>query len=194
MNVPRVLLLTDRRQLPAGRDLVSAVAACAEAGLEAVVLREVDLPEDQRQRLARALGSTGVVVVSARTQLDGVAGVHLASAQTGPDVESALPHGRSCHDDAEIRAAVSGGASYLTISPVAASASKPGYGPALGLAGVRRAVRLAGRVPVLGLGGVGAENALAFRSAGAHGVAVMGAVMRADDPGGAFRRIAQAVG
>lgn len=193
MNVPRVLLLTDRSQLPANRDLVSTVAACAEAGLEAVVLRELDLPEDQRQRLARALGSTGVVVVSARTRLDGVAGVHLASAQTGPDGGTALPHGRSCHDDAEIRAAVRGGASYLTLSPVATSASKPGHGPALGPAGVRRAVRVAGNVPVLALGGVGVQNAAAMRDAGAYGVAVMGAVMRADDPGAAFRRIAQAV-
>ncbi len=193
MNVPRVLLLTDRSQLPAARDLVSTVAACAEAGLEAVVLRELGLPEDQRQRLARALGSTGVAVVSARTRLDGAAGVHLASAQICPDQEPALPHGRSCHDDAEIRAAVRGGASYLTISPVAASASKPGYGPALGLPGVRRAVRLAGSVPVLALGGIDAQNAAAMRNAGAHGVAVMGAVMRADDPGAAFGRIAQAV-
>lgn len=192
MNVPRVLLLTDRSQLPAGRDLVDTVAACAEAGLEAVVLRELDLPEDQRQRLARALGSTGVVLLSARTRLEGVAGVHLASGQTCHDQTPALPHGRSCHDDAETRAAVRGGASYLTISPVAASASKPGYGPALGLPGVRRAVRLAGSVPVLALGGVGVQNAAAMRTAGAHGVAVVGAVMRADDPGGVFRRIAQA--
>ncbi|GAB6985022.1 thiamine phosphate synthase [Nocardioides pyridinolyticus] len=193
MKVPRVLLLTDRSQLPAGRDLVSTVAACAEAGLEVVVLRELDLSEDHRQRLAHALGSTGVAVISARTRLDGVAGVHLASAQPPPGEEAALPHGRSCHDAAEIRAAVRDGASYVTISPVAASASKPGYGPALGLPGVRRAVRLAGSVPVLALGGVGARNAAALRTAGAHGVAVMGAVMRADDPGDTFRQIAQAV-
>lgn len=193
MNVPRVLLLTDRSQLPGGRDLLSTVAACAEEGLEAVVLRELDLPEDQRQGLVRALSSTGVAVISARTPLDGVAGVHLASAQSRPDDGPALPHGRSCHDDAEIRTAVSGGASYVTISPVAGSASKPGHGPALGTPGVRRAVRLAGDVPVLALGGVDARNAAAMRDAGAHGVAVMGAVMRADDPGDVFRLIARAV-
>lgn len=193
MNVPRVLLLTDRSQLPAGRDLVSTVAACAEAGLAAVVLRELDLSEDQRQRLADALAVTGVDVVSARTRLEAVAGLHLAAGQTGPGEGPAVSHGRSCHDDAEVRAAVRGGASYLTISPVAVSASKPGHGPPLGLTGVRRAVRLAGSVPVLALGGVDPRNAAAMRAAGAHGVAVMGAVMRADDPGGAFRRIAEVV-
>lgn len=193
MKVPRVLLLTDRGQLPRGRDLVSTVADCAEAGLEAVVLRELDLPEHGRQRLAHALGSIGIVVISARTRLDGVSAVHLASGQTPPDEGAVLPHGRSCHGDAGIRIAVSAGASYLTISPVAPSASKPGYGPAVGAAGVRRAVRLAGRVPVLALGGVDAQNAGVMRNAGAHGVAVMGAVMRADDPGVAFGRIAQAV-
>ncbi len=193
MNVPRVLLLTDRSQLPAGRDLVGTVAACAEAGLEAVVLRELDLSRHERRVLAAAISALGIMVIPARTWFDGAAGVHLASTHTGLDARPAPFHGRSCHNDPEVRRAVGGGASYLTISPVAASASKPGYGPALGLPGVRRAVRLAGSVPVLALGGVGARNASAMRTAGAHGVAVMGAVMRADDPGGAFRRIAQAV-
>lgn len=193
MRLPRVLVVTDRRQLPAGRDLVGAVAACAEAGLDAVVLRELDLPRGERQELARAVGATGVTTITARSWLDGAAGVHLAAAQGTDEAGPAPFHGRSCHDDEQVRRAVGGGASYLTISPVAASASKPGYGPALGAAGVRRAVRLAGDVPVFALGGVDARNAAAMRDAGAHGVAVMGAVMRAADPAAAFARIAEVV-
>ncbi|MFZ5869360.1 MAG: thiamine phosphate synthase [Actinomycetota bacterium] len=193
MRLPRVLVVTDRRQLPAARDLVGTVAACAEAGLEAVVLRELDLPRGERQELARAVVATGVTAITARTWLDGAVGVHLAAAQGSADAGPARFHGRSCHDDEEVRRAVGGGASYLTISPVAASVSKPGYGPALGAPGVRRAVRRAGDVPVFALGGVDARNAAAMRDAGAHGVAVMGAVMRAPDPAAAFARIAEAV-
>lgn len=192
MNLPRVLLLTDRSQLPPGRDLVDTVAACAEAGLEAVVLRELDLPRRDREVLADALAATGVSVIAARTWLAGVAGVHLASAQTGLDARPAPFHGRSCHDDEEVRRAVGGGASYLTMSPVAATVSKPGHGPAVGGPGVRRAADLAGDVPVLALGGVDAGNAGAMRDAGAHGVAVMGAVMRAGDPAAAFGQILEA--
>ncbi|GAB2752632.1 thiamine phosphate synthase [Nocardioides pakistanensis] len=193
VDLPRLLLLTDRHQVPPGRDLVGTVADCASAGLEAVVLRELDLPEQQRQEIARALGSAGVTVILARTWLPGAAAVHLAAAQSRHDADAAPFHGRSCHDDEEVRRAVAGGASYLTISPVAASASKPGYGPAVGEGGVRRAVALAGDVPVFALGGVEVENAAAMRAAGAHGVAVMGAVMRAPDPTGVVARVLEEV-
>lgn len=190
----RLLLLTDRRLLPPGRSLEDTVARCADAGLEAVLLRELDLPREERTDLAGRLAATGVSVVAARTWLRHADGVHLASAQTGLDAREAPYHGRSCHDDEEVRRAVGGGAAYLTISPIARSVSKPGYGPPLGIAGVSRAVRLAGTVPVLALGGVDERNAADLRAAGAHGVAVMGAVMSADDPAGVVTRILEAVG
>lgn len=194
MRLPRLLLLTDRTQLPPGRDLVDTVRRCADAGLAAVVLRELDLPHAERARLARRLAGAGeVLVITARTWVAGADGVHLAATQTGLDARPAPFHGRSCHDDTEIRRAVGGGAGYLTVSPVSVSPSKPGYGPPLGVAGVRRAVRVAGGVPVLALGGVHAGNVASMREAGAHGVAVMGAVMRADDPASVVRRILRAL-
>jgi thiamine-phosphate pyrophosphorylase len=58
---------------------------------------------------------------------------------------------------------------------------------------VRRAVALAGDVPVFALGGVDADNAGSFIDAGAHGVAVVGAVMRADDPRSVVRTILEEV-
>ena len=85
-----------------------------------------------------------------------------------------------CHSVAEVEAA--GDADFVTVSPVAPTLSKPGYGPSLGVAGVRAAVEAAGPVPVFALGGVTAQNARSFREAGAYGVAVMGAVLRAEDP------------
>jgi thiamine-phosphate pyrophosphorylase len=188
MSLPRLLLLTDRTQLPRGRNLVDTVSRCVEAGLEAVVLRELDLSARERQSLAARLADTGVLVVAARTWVPAAGGVHLSATQAGIDIGAAL-HGRSCHDDEEVRRAVAGRASYVTISPVAPSRSKPGHGPSLGTVGVRRAVALAGRTPVFALGGVDAGNAAAMRSAGAYGVAVMGHVMRADDPAAEVRKI-----
>lgn len=85
-----------------------------------------------------------------------------------------------CHSVAEVEAVDD--ADFVTISPVAPTLSKPGYGPPLGVAGVRAAVAAAGVVPVFALGGVTVENAPSFRQAGAYGVAVMGPVLRADDP------------
>lgn len=189
MRLPRLLLLTDRAQLPPGRDLVETVARCVDAGLGAVVVRELDLRRDERHDLMGRIAETGVMVIAAHTWCPPAAGVHLSATQTGLDARAAPLHGRSCHDDEEVRRAVGGGATYLTISPVATTLSKPGYGPPVGTAGVRRAATLADKVPVFALGGVDAGNAAAVRAAGAYGVAVMGTVMRAEDPAAVLGRI-----
>lgn len=190
MTPPGLVVLTDRRQLPPGRTLLETVARCSTAGLTTVVLRELDLPEDRRQVLAAVLADH-VQVISARSRLPAAVGVHLSSHQPPRARVGAGFHGRSCHDEDDVARAVGDGAAYVTVSPVAVSASKPGYGPALGLAGVRRAVAAAGGVPVLALGGVHPGNAADQVGAGAHGVAVMGAVMRASDPEGVVTRLLQ---
>lgn len=89
--------------------------------------------------------------------------------------------GRSCHNRAELARLTT--EDYLTVSPVFPSSSKPGYGPPLGVAGLAELVRRGGDRPVLALGGVDTpERVAACLAAGAAGVAVMGAVMRAADP------------
>lgn len=187
--LPRLLVLTDRAQLPRGRDLITTVAACAEAGLATVVLRELDLPEPQRADLAGRL-SPHVGVISARTRLPAACGIHLSAAQSEPDTAGAPQLiGRSCHDVAEVEQAARHGADYVTLSPVAASASKPGYGPALGDADLRDAVVAAGKTRLFALGGVDERNAGFLRESGAHGVAVMGAVMRAEEPARVVARL-----
>ena len=89
--------------------------------------------------------------------------------------------GVSAHSARDAAAALRAGADYVTVSPVFPTASKPGYGPALGLDGLARMV-MAAPGPVLALGGVTPDNAALCRAAGAGGIAVMGEVMRADDP------------
>jgi thiamine-phosphate pyrophosphorylase len=189
VSLPHLAVLTDRHQLPHGRDLVGTLVAAAAAGIELVVLRELDLPERERTRLAQELAGH-VDVVGARTVLPGSRGVHLAAAQPG----IAGWHGRSCHNADEVARAVADGAAYVTISPVAVSASKPGHGPALGVEGVREAVAAAGGALVFALGGVTVANARDWRAAGAHGVAAMGEVMRAEDPGAVVADLLAAVG
>jgi thiamine-phosphate pyrophosphorylase len=82
---------------------------------------------------------------------------------------------------------------YVTVSPVYPSASKPGYGPALGLSTLRNWCA-ACAVPVLALGGVDSPaRAAACVRAGAAGVAVMGTVMRAADPAAVVRAMVEAV-
>jgi thiamine-phosphate pyrophosphorylase len=181
MKLPKLVLVTDRAQLPEGRTLVDTVAAARDAGLTHVLLRELDLGRRDRELLARDLQQLGLTVIAAHKNIRGCVGVHLPAGDRRPRLEV---WGRSCHSADEVLVAQRDGARWATLSPFAASASKPGYGPAL----PPEAFDGHG-IPVLALGGVDAGNAREAITAGAHGVAVMGAVMRAQDPGTVVARL-----
>ena len=82
------------------------------------------------------------------------------------------------------------GVDYATLSPIFATQSKPGYGPALGPAALQSARRR--EIPVLALGGISPLDTRACRNAGFAGIAIMGGVMRAKDPEGAVRAFREA--
>lgn len=175
-ELPRLLVLTDRSQLRLGRALVRTIVECVGAGLRAVVVREHDLPAASRAALVAELAALdGLTVITSHTSDPVAAAVHLSAHQPLP--ADARCWGRSCHSVAEVRRAAAGGASYATLSPYAATRSKPGYGPPLP-DGAFADLPL----PTYALGGVTPANATAARTGGAHGVAVMGEVMRAHDP------------
>lgn len=198
-NVPRLLVLTDREQASsAGRSLRPTVLDVAAAGAPAVLLREKDLSRRRRRNLATQLsavtGGLGTALLLAgdpELAADVAVGVHLAAADdpVPAGLRDQLLVGRSCHDRAEVEAAVTEGVDYVTVSPVATTTSKPGHGPPLGADGLADLVAVAGDLPVLALGGVTPDNAAGFVAAGAHGVAVMGAVMRAEKPAAVVTRL-----
>lgn len=185
-----LLLITDRTQNP--RPLVETVAAALEGGCRWMMLREKDLPPDELLALAReiaALTSAKGATLSINSDMAAAkalkAGLHLPSDGSALAARAALGPGaligQSAHSLAEAEKALDTGADYVTLSPIFASASKPGYGPALGIEGLRKAAaRL--RIPIVALAGIDAGNAAACLRAGASAVAVMGGVMRADDP------------
>jgi thiamine monophosphate synthase len=136
-----VIVFTDRRQ--ARRPLPDVVRAAVDGGARLVVLRERDLPADERAALAARL-RTVLAAVGGRLLVAGRD--HLAAADPWPAVRPELV-GRSCHNARELVAAAAGGASYATISPVFPSKSKPGYGPPLGLSGLASLCAEARRAP-----------------------------------------------
>jgi len=188
---PPLLVITDRR---AARRPLDAIAAAAFAGgCRWLSLREKDIAHDERVAVLRKLVVLGkehgarVMVHEdiAAAQAAGAAGVHLPAGGSPMAARAALGDGAliglSAHDYDDIVRAETEGADYVTLSPVFETASKPGYGPALGL---DELADLAAKsvVPVLALGGIAAGNAAACLAAGAAGIAVMGAVMGAADP------------
>ncbi len=187
---PRLVLLTDRTQLPTGRALVGTVAECLDAGLTHVIVRELDESELGRSALVAALGELGATVISAHEPLFGASGVHLASDQAVP-TDVPVAWGRSCHDAEAVHVAAAAGASWATLSPFAPTESKPGYGPALASGELARAAGAG--IPVLALGGITPANAVDAIAAGADGLAVMGCVMRAPNPGAVVRELLEIV-
>lgn len=214
MNLPwpPVLVITDRgqvrwgqtRQAQIGAELEPVAEAAFRAGCRWLLLREKDLEARDRLALLGRLVALGrdhgaEVMISAdaaAAQMIGAAGVHLPAASDVAAARAVLGArariGYSAHDLNGAVAAARSGADYVTLSPVFASLSKAGYGPLLGLEGL---ARLAARVPVpiLALGGVRAENAAECLSSGAAGVAVMGAVMGAADPGAEVGKLLSAI-
>ncbi len=193
MSLPRLLVLTDRRQSEAaGRLLPETVAAAVGAGARAVVFREKDLPGPQRRELAASVcdaarGGRALMLVASDIALAhavGAAGVHLAATDPWPDAGQVgdLVVGRSCHTVDDVAAAGLCRAAYVTLSPVHHSPSKPDYGPPLHLDGLAAGTRAPGAPPVYALGGVRAGRAAPCIDAGAAGVAVMGSAMGAADP------------
>ncbi|HEY5271927.1 MAG TPA: thiamine phosphate synthase [Acidimicrobiales bacterium] len=190
-GLPPLLVVTDAHQT-AGRALVEVVGEAISGGARAVLLREKDLPHDVRAELARSLYAQleavgGVLLVGSDPTLL-AHGVHLAAADLAPAGTSRLL-GRSCHSRDDVARAEAEGCSYATLSPMFASASKPGYGPALALSSL-----YALPLPTFALGGVDATNAAECLASGARGVAVMGAIMRAADPAAVTADILKAVG
>jgi thiamine-phosphate pyrophosphorylase len=100
--------------------------------------------------------------------------------------------GISIHSVADARALDPDIIDYAVAGPAFETASKPGYGPALGSAGIRAMVQTS-RVPVLAIGGIEAARVGETMRAGAAGIAVMGSVMRASDPAGEVRGLVAAV-
>jgi thiamine-phosphate pyrophosphorylase len=98
--------------------------------------------------------------------------------------------GATCRDAAGARAAA--GASYLGVGPAFPTSTKSGLPDPLGPAGVGLVAR-AVDLPVVAIGGVSVERVPILRAAGAYGVAVVGAIGGAADPGRATEELLKAV-
>ena len=100
--------------------------------------------------------------------------------------------GISTHDRAQVEAAVTGGADYLGFGPVFATRTKANPDPVQGIAGLAAAVRAAGAVPVVAIGGVTPARTVAVAATGAWAACAIAAVNDAPDPAAAGAAIASA--
>ena len=197
LPVPELLVISDRRQ--ARRPLEEVAEAVLAGGCRWFSLREKDLPQPERCDLLAelvALGRRyGASVIAhndiAAVLATGADGVHLPGGGDPAAARKRLPQGLigvSAHSATEAAAQLQAGADYVTLSPIFLTDSKPGYGPALGLDALAAAAAAAPG-PIIALAGITPDNAGACLAAGAHGVAVMGEVMRSPNPEETVRRL-----
>ncbi|HYE92799.1 MAG TPA: thiamine phosphate synthase [Terriglobales bacterium] len=191
MDELRLCLVTDRSQTR-GRDLTEVVAACLTAGLPAVQVREKDLPLAELVPLCRrlrALRPAPFLIVNDRADValavgaDGVQRTHASLAVEDLKVvaDKRLKVGASVHSQEEARAAAGQGADWIFFGPVYDTPSKRAYGAPQGLAALERAAR-ALTIPVIAIGGITPARVPEVLAAGAYGVAVISAILAADDP------------
>jgi thiamine-phosphate pyrophosphorylase len=199
---PSLMLITDRTRLR-GRELEEVVSQAVEGGVTCVQLREKDLAANELYELALTLRAVvqGRALLFVNDRLDvaqatGADGVHLpergllVAAARHVTGESCII-GRSVHGvEAAVRAERDG-ADYVQVGTVYETASHPGLPPA-GIELVR-AVAEAVRIPIVAVGGITAERVPEVIAAGADGVAVIGAIMDANDPCAAARALREAL-
>ena len=200
----RLLVVTDRHQTN-GRPLVPLLQRVLTAAVPAIQLRERDLSARELVKLVREVqavtdsrGSQLLINdrIDVALALEGV-GVHLRSNSLPVSVARQLLGaqrllGISVHAVEEVMEAEAQGADYIILGPIYETPSKQMFGPPLGIHTLEKACRLV-RIPVIGIGGVTAARAREMRGAGAFGVAVITAVLGADDVESATRELLDAV-
>jgi thiamine-phosphate pyrophosphorylase len=195
---PPLLLVTDRRQ--ARRPLTEVVAASLAGGCRWVSVREKDLPEAEQIALVRSLlpmarrhdARLTLHGDATLAELSGADGVHLPSRAEPVAGRAMLGPGKligvSIHTVTEAEAIDPDAVDYALAGPAFETPSKPGYGPEIGRIGLAEIAR-ASRVPILAIGGLNTARAAEVLAAGPVGIAVMGGVMRAADPGQEVRAL-----
>ena len=196
-------LVTDRRVCPPD-ELAGRVAAAVAGGVDIVQLRDKEESGSALLDMANALANitrgSALLLVNERADVAAAAGadgVQLAeAAMPTAAVRSILPDGsiigRSVHS---VEGAVQGektGADFLLVGTMFVTRSHPGEEPS-GPDLLER-IRAAGvTTPLLGIGGITADNVDQVMRSGASGAAVITAILAGDDPEREASRIKSAM-
>lgn len=185
--------------------ITEVVASALSGGVTMVQLRAKSMHDRGAYALGRVLlqacRTTGAAfIVNDRLDLAlalGADGIHLGVDDLPIEEARRLSPpgfiiGYSPETDDQARRARERGANYLGVGPIFGTISKTDAGGAIGIGVLERRLWLS-RLPTIGIGGVTAENASEVIRAGACGVAVIGAIMRAQDPEAAARSLRAAV-
>jgi thiamine-phosphate pyrophosphorylase len=186
-------LVTDRSQTR-GRELLWILEQALAGGVKAVQLREKDLGGKGLFDLAkktRDLCSRHGALLFINDRIDVALAVDADGVQLGNasiPVETARDLlgpkkfiGASTHSLPEAKAAARSGADLILFGPVYFTPTKAAYGAPQGLMALKEIVEKIS-TPVYAIGGIKLENIEEARQTGIRGIALISAIINADDP------------
>jgi thiamine-phosphate pyrophosphorylase len=195
-------LVTDRTQTH-GRDLLTVLEQALDGGVKAIQLREKDLSGKELLDLAeqaRRLCERYKASLFINDRIDVALAVDATGVQLG---NASLPIttarsllgsqkliGASVHSAAEAQHAESNGADFILFGPVYFTPSKAAFGAPQGIPLLKRIVEIS-RPPVYAIGGIAAEKVSEVRAAGVYGVALISAIIGAENPKAATQTLLQ---
>jgi len=193
-------VLTDAT-LARGRSHEEIVAAALRGGATLIQYREKNATTrqmiEQAARVRDLCRAYGVPLVI-NDRVDVALAVEADGVHVGPDdMPVALARrllgrdkivGASAGTVAEADAAIAAGADYLGVGAIFATTSKADAGEPIGLEGLEQIVRIS-PIPVVGIAGIHAANAASVIRVGAQGIAVISAVVAAEDVERATREL-----
>ena len=205
-RAPGVICVTDRRAA-GGRPIADLVRAAVAAGADMVQIREKDLGGGpllllvkEAVAIAREAGARCRIIVNDRLDVALAAkasGAHLPAeglpvGEARRKVGARFLLGRSVHSLAEARQAEKEKADYLIFGPIFATPSKAGLGAPHGPEGLRKLLGTV-RIPIYAIGGINVTTIEALRGIPIAGIAAIGAIASAEDPGRAIRELRAAL-
>ena len=204
-NIDYSLYLATDRGLSRGRTTQHIVEAALRGGVTCVQLREKTC--STREFIAQALSirehlkkHNVPLIINDRVdiaQAVNADGVHLGQSDMPIEMAKAILKdsmviGISAESIKDAVQAEKDGADYIGVSPVFATPTKTDIAPPLGLEGLRE-MRKSVKIPLVGIGGLNIKNAGEVIKNGADGVAVVSAIVAADDPEKAARELIKIV-
>jgi thiamine-phosphate pyrophosphorylase len=204
-NIDYSLYLVTDRSLARGRATLDIVKAAVLGGTTCVQLREKDCSTldfiQQALSIKEFLSTHGVpLIINDRldvAQAVSADGVHLGQTDMPLDmartiVGDTMIIGISAESLKDAIEAEKGGADYLGVSPIYTTPTKTDTAPPLGLEGLRN-IRNAVKIPLVGIGGLNKDNSADVIRNGADGVAVVSAIVAAENPETAARELKQII-
>ena len=204
-NIDYSLYLVTDRGLARGRSTFEIVKAAVSGGVTCIQLGEKDCSTlefiEQARTIKNFLGARKIpLIINDRLDVAlavGADGVHLGQSDMPLEMARKIAGpsmliGISAESDQDAIEAENGGADYLGVSPIYATPTKTDTAPPLGLQGLRE-IKNRVKIPLVGIGGLNKSNAAEVIRNGADGVAVVSAIVAADDPETAAMNLKQII-